>query len=128
MLNLFVPFTVGTLAVLFFRCIAALFNPGRRKMYGINWGLVSYTVAMFSLATVFTTMNLTIGSVAYIDNREYPGVEDKAPPGPAGFYDYVIYKKPINLVSNVALISSGWLADGLLVSSSFGSEFTHLRV
>jgi hypothetical protein len=78
--HLFVRFILGILIVLFFQCMAALFNPANRRREGIKWGLVSYTVVMFSFVTVFTAMNLNIQSISYIDNREFPGVEGVLPP------------------------------------------------
>ena len=99
--------------MLFFKCMSALFNPIYRRGEGINWGLVSFTVVMFSLATVCTTMNLDINSISYIDNREYPGGGGTAP-GPLGYIATVFYKA-INIVPNTAFVLNNWLADGLLV-------------
>jgi len=107
------------LVVLFCKCTTALFNPAYRRGESIKWGLVSYTVAMFSLVTLLTAMNLHILSVAYIDHREYPGIEGKVPPGPLG-YLRVIYYKAINLVPNAAVVLNNWLANGFLVSSLLG--------
>ena len=108
---LFVWFILGVLIVLFFRCVAALFNPIHRRGEGIKWGLVSYTAIMFSLATVCIGMNLHILSISYIDNRDFPI-------GPYG-YAGSIYFNAINTIPNVAFCLNNWLADGLLVSPLF---------
>lgn len=107
------------LIVLFFKCMTALLNPIYRRGESIKWALVSYTVVMFSLATVVTAMNLHIESISHIDNRNFPGATDEEYPGPSGYINS-IYLKAINVVPNVAFVGSGWLADGFLVSSLFG--------
>ena len=116
-----VRFIPGMLVVLFFKCMSALFNPVYRRGEGINWGLVSFTVVMFSLATVCTAMNLDINSISYIDNREYPGDGGTAP-GPLGYIATVFYKA-INIVPNTAFVLNNWLADGLLASFLFDAAF-----
>ena len=98
--------------------MAALFDPVHRSGERVKWGLVSYTVVMFSLATVCTAMNLHIQSISFIDNRDFPGLEDLLPPGPIGYVGF-IYDKAINVIPNVAFLLNNWLADGLLVSSFF---------
>ena len=62
MLTSFVRFVLGTLIVLFFKCIVALLNPAHHREEGIKWGLVCYTAAMFSFVTVYTAMNDNIQS------------------------------------------------------------------
>lgn len=52
-----VPCLLGMLIVSFFKCMTALFGPTYRRGEGIKWNLVSYTVVMFSLATVRTHRN-----------------------------------------------------------------------
>jgi len=106
------------LIVLFFKCITALLNPIYRRGESIKLGLVSYTVVMFSLATVFTAMNLDLESIAYIDNPNFTGITGVEKPGPLGYLDF-IYLKTINVVPNVAFVVSNWLGDGFLVSSLF---------
>ena len=102
-------FTLGMLVVLFFKCMTTLFNPVHRRGEGIKWGLVSYTVAMFSLATIYTATRLHILSICYIDDRAFPG-------GPY-IYGYAIRYKTITIISSAAFYLGGLLADGLLVSS-----------
>lgn len=58
--NRFIRFVLGVLIVLFFQCIAVLFDPANRRGEAIKWGLISYTVAMFSFATVLTGMQFKI--------------------------------------------------------------------
>jgi len=105
--------------VLFLKCVAALFSPVyRRPGEGIKWGYVSYTVVMFSLATVVTAMNLHTQAISYIDNRNFPGVEGGLPPGPYGYLQS-IYFKVTKVIPDVAFLLNNWLSEGLLVSSSF---------
>ena len=117
----------GTLIVLFFKCMTALFNPVYRRGEAVKWGLVSFTVVMFSLATVHTAMDLNLLSTSYIDNRDFPGVEGVSYPGPYGYMES-IYFKAINIISNATFPLNNWLADGLLVSHSFYSVFTRSDV
>ena len=102
---------LGMLIVLFFKCVAALFSPDHRRSERIEWGLVSYTLVTFSLATASTAMNLHIQSIAFIDNRDFPG-------GPTEYTSW-IYFNAINIAPNTGFCLSNWLADGLLVSSPF---------
>jgi len=96
--------------MLFFQCMAALLNPIYRRGEGIKWWLVSHTVAMFSFATVCTAVNLGIQSTSLIDHCEGPG---------PFYYQHGIRKTTLTFISNITFIFNGWLADGLLVSSSF---------
>ena len=102
--------------------MAALFDPIHRRGEGIKWGLVSYTVVMFSLATVQTALNLDIQSISYIDNRAFSG-EGVIEPGPLG-YQVTIITDALDIVPTAVLVLSNCLADGLLVSSLFGIAFT----
>ena len=112
-LTSFVRFMLGMLIMLFFKCMIALFNPVHRRSDRTKWGLVSYTLVTFSLATVLTAMNLYIQSISFIDNRDSPG-------GPHGYLQ-LRYYNVINVVPNAAFCVNNWLADGLLVSSLFGA-------
>jgi len=105
---LFVRFILGMLIVLFFKCMAALFNPVNRRD-GIKWGFVFYTVIMFSLATVYTATKAHILSICYIDNRNFP--DD----GPWGYHESMSYSA-IFVISRAAFNLNNWSADGLLVS------------
>jgi hypothetical protein len=106
---------LGIVVVLFFQCMEALLNPVNRAGSGIKWGLVAYTMAMFSFVTVYTAMSLDIQSISYIDNR---GFSDDAVggPGPLG-YQTLIFSEAINIVPNTMFLLNNWLADGLLVGS-----------
>jgi len=84
--------------VLFFKCMAALFNPVYRGE-GIKWGLVSFTMVVFSLETVVTSMSLNNLSVSYIDNREFHGVERAPFPGPLA-YQVSHYFNVTNVIPN----------------------------
>ena len=113
--------------MLFFKCMIALLDPAHRGGEGIKWGLVFYTVMMFSFVTVYTAMNNNIQSDSYIDNRELLGVDGMLPPGPLG-YQALIYSKPLSIIPNLMFLLNNWLADGLMVSSSLDAVFTRPSV
>ena len=115
-LTLFVRFILGIVVVLFFKCIAALFNPVYRGGERIKWGLVSYTAVAFSIVTVGTAVYLNTRSISYLNNREFPGVEGTLPPGPLA-YQLFITPGAFGTVPLVSSTLNNWLADGLLVSS-----------
>jgi len=117
--NFFIRSILGILTVLFFKCMAALFNPIYRRGEGIKWGLVSYTVIMFSLATVHLTTDLHALSISYIDNRDFAGsFEGEELYGPYAYQEAINYKA-IAIIPGVAFRLNNWLADGLLVGSFF---------
>ena len=120
----FFRFILGIAVTVFFKCMAALFNPAYRRGEPVRWGLVSYTVTMLLLVTIRTTMQLIVQSISYIDNREFPGTENGSLPGPYG-YQLLVVPNVINVTQSIVFALSNWLADGLLVSSSFGDALTH---
>ena len=126
-LTLSARFILGMIIVLFFKCIAALFDPAHRRGERIKWGLVFYTVVMFSVSTIQNAMDLNLQSVSFIDNREIPGVEGVYPPGPVG-YQLSISSGALSIVPNVMLFLGNWLADGLLVSFLFYTTLTHADI
>jgi hypothetical protein len=101
--------------VLFFQCIDALLDPINRTRGGVRWLLVIHTVVTFSFLTVHTAMNLDISTIAYVDNREYPG-SGGSPVGPLG-YMYRSYANAFGIVSTFMFLFNNWLADGLMVGS-----------
>ena len=111
-------FVLGTLVMLFFRCLAALLNPVNRERGGIKWGLVCYTVVMFSCATVVVGTAQNIASVSFIDNRKFPGVGGSFPPGPIGYQAMTCSGTP-GIAPSLGFLLNYWLADGLLVSCLF---------
>lgn len=114
----FFLFIIGILIVLFFQCMAALLDPARRRREGVRWGLVFYTVAMFSFSTVLTGMGLNIQSLSFIDNREFPGIEGVLPPGPLG-YQGLVRPMAFSIIPNLMFFLNNWLAEGLLVCPLF---------
>lgn len=107
----------GIVIVLFFRCMAALYDKANRAGEGIRWGLVAYAAAMFSFVTIFTATNLKIQSISYVDNREFPGMRNTGcvlPPGPLG-YQFSIYSTAISVGGRLMFHLNNWLADGLLL-------------
>ena len=61
-------------------------------------------------------MVLHVQSICYIDNREFPGIEDMVASGPIG-YQALTHHEAITITPNVMFFLNSWLADGLLVSS-----------
>ena len=110
--------------MLAFKCVAALINPTYRRGDPIKWGLVSYTVVMFSFVTVQTAVALYVQSISYIDDRDFPGIEGVISPGPIGYLVFVSHEA-FNIVPWVMFFLNGWLADGLLVS--FPNDVTLTR-
>ena len=115
-LTSFVWFILGIIIVLFFRCMVALLDPVHRRGERVKWGLVSYTMVMFSLVTIGNAVYPYLESISYIDNREFSGIEGVVGPGPLA---YQMFVAPIvlQIIPNVSFTLSNWLADGLLVSS-----------
>ena len=101
--------------------MAALFNPVYRRGERIKWGLVSYTVVMFSVVTVQTAMDLNLQSLSNIDSRKFPG-DDVIPPGPVG-YQWFTSQGALNIIPTAMFTLTNWLADGLLVSPLFDNVF-----
>ena len=112
-LTLFVWFALGIAIILFFQCMAALFNPIHRRGEGIKWGLVSYTLLMFSFVTVFTAINLNIKSNSFIDNRQFTD-PDGTLLGPLGYQTW-FRSNMLSITFSVMFPLANWLADGLLV-------------
>ena len=106
------PIVQGIVVVLSLQCMGALLTDPKR---GVRWILVAHTCAIFSLVTVYTAMSFNIQSVSYVDNREFPGVDDAAPPGPLG-HQVSAYLKADNVARTAAYVLSNWLTDGFLVS------------
>lgn len=103
----------GIVVVLFFKCMGALFNSFNRTKGDIKWVLVAHTMAMFLCATINTAPGFELLSVAYIENREFPG-NDELGPGPYE-YQVLIYSDPASIATNITFYLGQWLADGLLL-------------
>ena len=101
-----VQFILGMIIVVLFGSMTALFNPVYRKEQPIKpWWLVCYTVVMFSLASVLMGVNIDLLSIAYIDNREFPGFDGNLPPGPYG-YQLFTTLGVLNVTTNVMFVLS----------------------
>ena len=111
--------------MLFFKCMALLLNPVHRKMEGIQWGLVFYTVATFSFATVGTAISLNNESLALIDNREFTDPNGVLS-GPLA-YRYAIHLTALDAIPNLMFFFNNLLADGLLVGFLFGATTARAR-
>ena len=118
---------LGIVIVLFFQCVAALFNSAHRRGKNSKWGLLSYITATFSVVTVLIAMQLNLQSISYIDNREYPGVDGVTPPGPLG-YQESIHASALTVIPDLMFLLNGWMADALLVSSLFDAAISRLEV
>ena len=103
--------------MVFFRCMAAFFRSAYRREEGIKWGLVSYTVAMFSFVTVYTAINLRIQSNSFTNGGDFCDE--------AIVYQYMSRPTAFGLIPNVMFSLNNWLADGLLVGSSFVCGGSH---
>ena len=68
-------------------------------------------------------MQLSTGSISYIDNRKFPGVEGVVPPGPLG-YQFFTFPDACSIIPNFMFLLNGWFADGLLVHFSFDAALT----
>jgi len=108
---------------MFFQCINALLDPANRRREGTKWGLIIYTVLMFSFVTICTGMGLNFISISFVDNREFPGFGDQLPSGPVG-YRFSAGPNATNIVPSVAFFLNNWLADGLLLSFPPPYSFT----
>jgi len=113
--------------MVFFQCMASLLDPVKRKWEGVKWGLIFYTMVMFSCATIVIGTANNIASVSFIDNRGFPGVEGVSPPGPLG-YQRTICSGVAGIAPIFVSSLSYWLADGLLVGHFFGPAPIHLGV
>lgn len=103
--------------------MGALLDPAHRRGEPIKWGIVSYTVVIFLLATVQTTVGLHVQSISFIDHRDFPGVENIICRGPVGYQIFICHDA-LTIIPNAMFFLGGWLADGLLVSYLFDSAFT----
>ena len=101
--------------MVFFRCMTGLFDPELNRGKRVKWGLVSYTVVMFSILTVITAMNFNLFYITFIDNRQFPGIVDSIAPGPLGYNAYIA-PMAISFLPDAMTVFNNWLADGLLVS------------
>ena len=114
---------LGVIVILLFQCVVAMLYPVHRRTGGNKWGLITYTVVMFSVVTVLTATGLDTQSISYIDDRELPGVEGVIPPGPLGYQSF-IHSDLLSAVPNATFFLNNWLADSLLVSPLSDAAFT----
>ena len=104
---------IGIAFTLFFQSMAALLNPFHHRGEGIKWGLVSYTVVVFSLVTIFTAMNLNDRLVEYMRLDS-----ESDTPDDSGF------EVPPPILTLIFLLNY-WLSAGFLVGSFFCAPFVH---
>ena len=109
---------LGTVIVLFFKCMGALLSPTNRIGGVAKWGLVAHTGAMFTFLTVLIATSSDVQSISFIDNRAFPGADGAPWAGPLA-YELFIYSKAINVAPIIMFLLNNWLADGLLASHLF---------
>ena len=102
--TVFVLSILGIIVVLFFQCMAALFNPAGRGGEGVKWGFAVYTLATFSFVSIFTAVNAL--NVWFDDDSALR-------PARLGY-----------VIPDLMFLLNYWLADGLLVCSSFDVALT----
>ena len=97
-----------------------MFNPIHRRGEGINWGLLSYTVVMFALATGFTATNLSVVFISLFETGFAQGevLGSQMLAGPP-------ILRALRITPSLMFLSISWLADGLLVSSLFDAGFAY---
>jgi len=108
-------FLTGMVIILYFECAFAILRPPPGRGRGRKWGLLIYTTFLFVLGTIYTTCNLRVRQLSYIDNREFPGKAPSLPAGPIG-YTLFSQSRPTSMLSNTSFTVANWMADGLLVS------------
>ena len=117
--TLFVRFIIlGISIALFFQCVSALLDPVYGTKKAIKWGLVTHTVAMFSVLTISCTLKRNLFLISYIDNREFSGAGPEAPSGPLEYPAFAHLEATAFVPSLILFRFDQWLADGLLVSSA----------
>ncbi|KAF5378251.1 hypothetical protein D9757_009144 [Collybiopsis confluens] len=97
----------GAVVVVFLRTMYILLRRKRSPEEGAKWPLVTFTLLLFSLGTIFIGMDLHSLQLMFIDHREYPG-------GPIA-YTLSQYGQAITVFPNVCAVAAEWLADGYML-------------
>ena len=84
-----------------------------------RWGLLVHTAALFSFSTMSLAIGLFFLSAAYIDAREFSGVDD-LPSGPYGYLGLPKFVVFAGISDSVTPVNQ-WLIDGLLASPMLNS-------
>ena len=120
-------FTLGVVIALFFECMTALLNPDNRMRRRVKWVFVIHTVGLFLSITISSAIEGIQRSNAYVDNREYPGVNNVFSSGPFGYLD-VSSTSTVGTIEYAAFPLNQWLTDGLLVSVISSSKAYELKI
>jgi len=97
----------GMLSMIALNCLRNLFKG--RPLRQVQWGIVAYTIIIYSWATIYLGTWTKYVEMMFIDDRNYPG----DPGGPLGFYEN---ETPgIYVVVLVAYAIINFMADGLLM-------------
>ena len=99
--------------------MTALLGPTNRMREGNRWGLVAHTVALFSVATISFSINLSSFLVVYMDSRKLPRTDDwpLKPPGYLMIPNFIV----VATISHSVIQMNQWLIDGLMVSPMLNS-------
>ncbi|KAJ7753630.1 hypothetical protein DFH07DRAFT_510194 [Mycena maculata] len=97
----------GIVICVFLQSMYQLIDGPPRRNEKRNIPLITFTLVLFALGTVFVSMDLNSLKLAWVDNRNAPG-------GPIA-YSLAQYGKPITVVPNSCAIIGDWLAAGFLL-------------
>jgi len=95
----------GVHLTIFIQCIDVLLQRPRDGV--LNWRLIAFVCAVFSLGTVGFGAALKYNEKTFIDDRNFPG-------GPLAF-NYDMFGDPMNVLGFSAFFVLDWLAQSLLV-------------
>ncbi|KZP26917.1 hypothetical protein FIBSPDRAFT_818838 [Athelia psychrophila] len=96
----------GMLLLLFVQCCHVLLRRDRFRE-SPRWGLLAYTTAIFTLATIALGSSLKWNELVFIDQRNYPG-------GPSTFSS-AYWNYWVTMMSSSCFIVLNWFADALLI-------------
>jgi len=99
----------GVLFTIVCQCLHLLLCYPRNKK--IQWHLVIYVVALFTLSTIAFGTEVKFNELAFVDDRNYPG-------GPLA-YNFDQYNNPINVATFASSFVATWFADAFLTYRLF---------
>ncbi|THH30171.1 hypothetical protein EUX98_g4015 [Antrodiella citrinella] len=96
----------GIHVALFFLCFNHLWTQRKRRPRR-TYAWLAYISALFILGSVSNGIDMHMGQVIFVDNRNFPG-------GPGAFAS-TIFTVPVNIICTAACVIGGWLQDALLI-------------